>query len=118
MMKRMLCAPTRPPSVPSPVRVMVLERGELMEYAAPLDLLNDPSSLFYSLCNKTGALEQLKETAKAEQEEKLARAAGAAGGGGSGSPPSPPPPLEEGAEAEDKKAGKKGKGKKSLFGRK
>lgn len=83
-----------------------------MEYAAPLDLLNDPSSLFYSLCKKTGALEQLKETAKAEQEEKLARAGSGAGGAGGGA-------AEGGAGAEDKKkAGKKGKGKKSLFGRK
>ncbi|CAM9559648.1 unnamed protein product, partial [Hapterophycus canaliculatus] len=47
---------------------MVLERGELMEYASPLELLNDPNSLFYALCKKTGALEQLKETARVEQE--------------------------------------------------
>lgn len=46
------------------LRVMVLERGKLMEYAPPLELLNDPNSLFYALCKKTGALEQLKETAR------------------------------------------------------
>lgn len=62
------------------VRVMVLERGKLMEYASPLELLNDPNSLFYALCKKTGALEQLKETARGEQNEKLAREGG---GGGS-----------------------------------
>ena len=60
---------------------MVLERGELMEYASPLELLNDPNSLFYALCKKTGALEQLKETARIEQEEKLARERGAGGSG-------------------------------------
>ncbi|CAM9690888.1 unnamed protein product [Ectocarpus sp. 13 AM-2016] len=63
-------------------RVMVLERGELMEYASPLELLDDPNSLFYALCKKTGALEQLKETARLEQEERLARDGGADGGGG------------------------------------
>lgn len=62
-------------------RVMVLERGKLMEYASPLELLNDPNSLFYALCKKTGAIEQLKETARGEQNEKLAREGG--GGGGS-----------------------------------
>lgn len=50
-----------------------------MEYASPLELLNDPNSLFYALCKKTGALEQLKETARGEQTEKLARE-GAQGG--------------------------------------
>lgn len=58
---------------------MVLERGKLMEYASPLELLNDPNSLFYALCKKTGALEQLKETARSEQEAKRRRQ----GGGGS-----------------------------------
>lgn len=52
---------------------MVLERGRLMEYAPPLELLNDPNSLFYALCKKTGALEQLKATAMGEQNEKLMR---------------------------------------------
>lgn len=66
---------------------MVLERGKLMEYAAPLELLNNPNSLFYALCEKTGAIEELKETARVEQEEKLARAGGgetSSGGGGGG----------------------------------
>lgn len=63
---------------------MVLERGELMEYAAPLELLNDPNSLFYALCKKTGALEQLKETARIEQEEALAREGGVGGSGSGG----------------------------------
>lgn len=62
----------------------MLERGELMEYASPLELLNDPNSLFYALCKKTGALEQLKETARVEQEERLARDGGAGGGDGGG----------------------------------
>lgn len=68
-------------------RVMVLERGELMEYAAPLELLNDPNSLFYALCKKTGAIEQLKETARVEQEEKLAREGGVGGSGSGGGSP-------------------------------
>lgn len=54
-------------------RVMVLERGELVEYASPLELLNDPNSLFYALCKKTGALEQLKETARIADEENRRR---------------------------------------------
>lgn len=58
---------------------MVLERGKLMEYASPLELLNDPNSLFYALCKKTGALEQLKETARGEQNEKIAREGGGGG---------------------------------------
>lgn len=62
---------------------MVLERGELKEYAAPLELLNDPNSLFYALCKKTGAIEELKETARVEQEERLGRGV-ASGGGDSG----------------------------------
>ena len=53
-------------------RVMVLERGKLVEYASPLELLNDPNSLFYALCKKTGSLEELKATARAEQDAKLA----------------------------------------------
>lgn len=60
---------------------MVLERGELMEYASPLELLNDPNSLFYALCKKTGALEQLKETARGEENDKITRQAGREGGG-------------------------------------
>lgn len=51
-----------------------------MEYASPLELLNDPNSLFYALCKKTGALEQLKETARSEQDEKQRRDRGAGGG--------------------------------------
>lgn len=66
---------------------MVLERGELMEYATPLELLNDPNSLFYALCKKTGALEQLKETARVEQEEKLTREGGVGGSGSGGERP-------------------------------
>lgn len=55
---------------------MVLERGELKEYASPLELLNDPNSLFYALCKKTGALDQLKETARGEQDQKRKREVG------------------------------------------
>ncbi|CAM9243656.1 unnamed protein product [Choristocarpus tenellus] len=47
-------------------KVMVLERGRLMEYAAPATLLNDPNSLFHALCEKTGALEELKATTRGE----------------------------------------------------
>lgn len=63
---------------------MVLERGELVEYAAPLELLNDPNSLFHALCKKTGAIEELKETARVEQEERLTRGGGGVGSGGGG----------------------------------
>lgn len=52
---------------------MVLEKGKLVEYASPLELLNDPNSLFYALCKKTGALEQLRETAQSEQAVKANR---------------------------------------------
>lgn len=71
-------------------RVMVLERGNLMEYAPPLELLNDPNSLFYALCKKTGALEELKETARVEQEGKVSREGGTGGDGDAVLPPLPP----------------------------
>lgn len=58
------------------LRVMVLERGKLMEYAAPLELLNDPNSLFFALCKKTGAIEQLTETAQKEENERIRRNGG------------------------------------------
>lgn len=81
----------------------MLERGELMEYAPPLELLNDPNSLFYALCKKTGALEQLKETARVEQEERLARNGEGGGGGSAGGGPAA---SEEGSAREASPGGK------------
>lgn len=49
--------------------MMGLDRGKLMEYASPSELLNDPQSIFYALCKKTGALEELKEMARAADVE-------------------------------------------------
>ncbi|CAM9614599.1 unnamed protein product, partial [Phaeothamnion confervicola] len=60
-------------------KVMVLERGRLEEYAAPIDLLNDEASLFHALCAKTGSLDELKATAAEEAQMRAASAAGAGG---------------------------------------
>lgn len=57
---------------------MVLEKGRLIEYAPPLELLYDPSSQFYALCKKTGSLEELMATAV---EEQTARRGGEGEGG-------------------------------------
>lgn len=57
--------------------VMVLDHGKLVEMAPPSALLNQPDSLFYSMCKKTGDLDTLIDTARQAQEE-AARRRGAA----------------------------------------
>jgi hypothetical protein len=52
--------------------VLVLEQGKVAEYAPPLQLLRDENSLFYALCKKSGALQELLEVALAEHEAKAA----------------------------------------------
>jgi hypothetical protein len=52
--------------------VLVLEQGRVAEYAPPLQLLRDEKSLFYALCKKSGALQELLEVALAEHEAKAA----------------------------------------------
>jgi len=49
--------------------ILVLEHGEVAEYAHPHDLLQNKSSIFYSMCAKSGELDVLSEMAK---EAKLA----------------------------------------------
>jgi len=44
-------------------KVMVLERGHIAEYDAPAVLLEDTTTIFYSLCERSGDLDQLKVTA-------------------------------------------------------
>lgn len=56
-----------------------------MEYASPSELLNDPNSLFYALCKKSGELEDLKETARREEEDKGRRREAMSGHGEDGS---------------------------------
>lgn len=45
-------------------KVMVLEKGRLIEYDSPAALLDDETTMFYSLCAKTGSLEELKALAQ------------------------------------------------------
>jgi hypothetical protein len=52
--------------------VLVLEQGRVAEYAPPLQLLHDENSLFYALCKKSGALQELLEVALSEHEAKAA----------------------------------------------
>jgi hypothetical protein len=65
---------------------MVLERGRVAEFEPPLQLLRRPTSLFYALCEKSGALSELLAVAEEEEARRSGAAAAAAtnGGGGGG----------------------------------
>lgn len=52
-------------------RVCVLSHGELKELDSPANLLNDKSSMFYSMCDAQGNVDALKATAiKADRERQ------------------------------------------------
>lgn len=53
-------------------RIMVLEKGRLMELDAPATLLTNPNSLFYQLVNETGPEESEKLRAIARQRFGIA----------------------------------------------
>ena len=49
--------------------VMVLDKGKVVEMAPPAQLLADPSTTFYGMCQKTGDLEALIAEANKEKGE-------------------------------------------------
>ncbi|KAK0555362.1 Transporter of the ATP-binding cassette (ABC) [Tilletia horrida] len=62
--------------------VAVLGRGKLLEYDTPANLIRDPKSNFYELCQKSGAseFEVLKEMAFAKEAESKAGASASGSG--------------------------------------
>lgn len=50
-------------------KVLVLDKGEMVEYAHPWTLISDESTQFYSMCASSGDLEILKKAAKKKWEE-------------------------------------------------
>ncbi|KAK9448070.1 P-loop containing nucleoside triphosphate hydrolase protein [Limtongia smithiae] len=51
-------------------KILVLDAGLIKEYEAPHVLLQQPDSIFRSMCASSGELETLEELAKASYEEK------------------------------------------------
>lgn len=49
-------------------RVLVLDDGEIAEFASPLDLLNTPDSLFNKMCENSGEYEVLVALAKEKHQ--------------------------------------------------
>ncbi|KAG0192612.1 hypothetical protein DFQ28_008488 [Apophysomyces sp. BC1034] len=49
-------------------RIMVLDRGQLVEFSSPLELITDPSSLFYSMCRNSGEFDSLLALAKGKHQ--------------------------------------------------
>lgn len=50
-------------------KVLVLDKGEMVEYAHPWELINDDSTQFYSMCESSGDLDILKKAAKKKWDE-------------------------------------------------
>lgn len=49
-------------------RILVLDDGEIAEFASPLDLLNTPNSLFKKMCENSGEYEALLALAKEKHQ--------------------------------------------------
>ncbi|GAN05680.1 ABC bile acid transporter, the ATP-binding cassette [Mucor ambiguus] len=49
-------------------RILVLDHGEILEFASPLDLLQDEDSAFYKMCRNSGEFDNLLELAKAKHQ--------------------------------------------------
>ncbi|KAF7720638.1 hypothetical protein EC973_006803 [Apophysomyces ossiformis] len=49
-------------------RILVLDQGEIKEFASPWQLLQDSETLFYKLCEKSGEFSQLIALAKAKHQ--------------------------------------------------
>ncbi|KAG2204776.1 hypothetical protein INT47_004051 [Mucor saturninus] len=49
-------------------RILVLDDGEIAEFASPLDLLNTPNSLFKKMCENSGEYEALLSLAKEKHQ--------------------------------------------------
>ncbi|PWN22275.1 hypothetical protein BCV69DRAFT_257017 [Microstroma glucosiphilum] len=54
-------------------KILVLDKGNVLEYDAPLTLLQDEKSSFWELCARSGELEMLQEMAETAAEEKKKR---------------------------------------------
>ncbi|KAI5790168.1 P-loop containing nucleoside triphosphate hydrolase protein [Geopyxis carbonaria] len=59
-----LCIAHRLNTVASYDKIVVLDHGEIKEVGHPLELLENPNSLFYGMCESTGELEHLTEMAR------------------------------------------------------
>ena len=53
-------------------KILVLDQGEVVEFAAPWVLLARESSAFASLCQKSGEFESLLELANAKRDSLAA----------------------------------------------
>ena len=51
-------------------KVVVLDKGVLVEYAPPSTLLDDPTSMFYAMCNAAGNRVHLTNTAKRADDRR------------------------------------------------
>ncbi|KAL7326011.1 hypothetical protein PS15p_208405 [Mucor circinelloides] len=49
-------------------KILVLDQGEIAEFASPLDLLNTPDSIFNKMCENSGEYEALVALAKEKHE--------------------------------------------------
>ncbi|OAD04591.1 hypothetical protein MUCCIDRAFT_139587 [Mucor lusitanicus CBS 277.49] len=49
-------------------RILVLDHGEILEFASPLDLLQDEDSAFYKMCRNSGEFDNLLQLAKAKHQ--------------------------------------------------
>jgi len=50
-------------------KVLVLDKGEVIEYAHPWELLSNEQSMFYSMCEMSGDLNILIKAAKKKWDE-------------------------------------------------
>lgn len=48
-------------------RILVLEKGELVEYGSPLELIGNESGLFHSMCQETGEMRELVDIAESKR---------------------------------------------------
>lgn len=49
-------------------RILVLDQGEIAEFASPLELLNTPNSIFHKMCENSGEYEGLVALAKEKHQ--------------------------------------------------
>ncbi|ORY91324.1 P-loop containing nucleoside triphosphate hydrolase protein [Syncephalastrum racemosum] len=49
-------------------RILVLDQGNILEFASPLELIQDTNSAFYKMCRKSGEFDSLLALAKAKHQ--------------------------------------------------
>ncbi|CEG65978.1 hypothetical protein RMATCC62417_02643 [Rhizopus microsporus] len=49
-------------------RILVLDKGNIVEFDSPLKLINDPESVFHKMCRNSGELESLVTLAKSKHQ--------------------------------------------------